>query len=66
LAAGQEAQAVKQGRLSALLKKVPAERRRACPSEAVARAGNDPQRATAVGTGLDVDGEYVLQALHLR
>jgi hypothetical protein len=61
---GSSAQAVKQGRLSAWLKKVPAERRRACPSEAVVRAGNDPQRAATLRTGLDVDCKHPLQSLH--
>ncbi len=34
-----------------------------CPSEAVARAGNDPQLPTAMGAGLDVDGKDPLEAL---
>ena len=28
--------------------------------------GNHPQRAAAIGTGLDVNGEDALEALHLR
>ena len=36
-----------------MLKKVPAERRGACPSEAVARASNDPQLTATFGAGLE-------------
>jgi hypothetical protein len=34
-----------------------------CPSEAVARAGDDSEFAAACGTGLDVDGENPLETL---
>jgi hypothetical protein len=37
---------------------------RKCPSEAVSRAGNDPQRAAAVGTGLDIDCKHPIHSLH--
>jgi hypothetical protein len=63
LAGGQEAQAAKQGRLSALLKKVPAERRRACPSEAVARAGDHPQFAATFGAGFNINRKHPPEAL---
>ena len=55
--AGQEAQAAKQGRLSALLKKVPAERRRACGTPCPSRAGRDHYLGTieAMVAGLPKD-----------